>query len=94
MTIRAWALSVVAVVFGWVCLQLGVMYFTDVAPGAMAVFANEAFLARLPANMAISDIGDFWVTVASDEPALAKTLYAAGAVIVLPAGLPGCFPLS
>jgi hypothetical protein len=86
--------SVVAVLFGWVSLQLGVMYFTDAAPGAMALFPTEGFISRLPANARIVDIGEFWITIASDEPALGKNLYAAGAWIVLPAGLPGCLPLS
>jgi hypothetical protein len=85
--------SVVIVLFGWISLQLGVMYFTDVAPGAMALFPSEHFISRLPANVGIVNIGDFWITVASDEPELGKQLYAAGALIALPAGLPGCFPL-
>jgi len=94
MTIRYWIASVALVLFAWISLQFGVMYFTDVAPGAMAFFINEGFVSRLPANAGIVDMGDFWVTVVSDEPALGKKLYAAGALIVLPAGLPGCFPLS
>tara|TARA_R110002020_G_scaffold232113_1_gene443459 strand:- start:3311 stop:3568 length:258 start_codon:yes stop_codon:yes gene_type:complete len=84
---------VVAVIVVWISLQLGVMYFTDVAPGAMALFPNKGFISRLPADAGILGVGDFWITVASDEPALGKRLYAAGALIVLPAGLPGCFPL-
>ena len=92
MTIRSWIASVVVVLIGWISLQLGVMYFTDVAPGAMALFPNEGFISRLPANAGIVEFGDFWITVASDEPALGKKLYAAGALIVLPAGLLGCFP--
>ena len=93
MTIRSWISSVVVVLIGWISLQLGVMYFTDVAPGAMALFPNEGFISRLPANAGIVEFGDFWITVASDEPALGEKLYAAGALIVLPAGLLGCLPL-
>ena len=93
MTIRSWIASVVVVLIGWISLQLGVMYFADVAPGAMALFPNEEFIFRLPANAGIVDIGDFWITVASDDSALGKKLYAAGALIVLPAGLLGCFSL-
>ncbi len=93
MTIRSWIASVVVVLIGWISLQLGVMYFTDVAPGAMALFPNEGFISRLPANVGVVDIGDFWITVESDERALGEKLYAAGALIVLPAGLLGCFPL-
>ena len=93
MTIRSWIASVVVVLIGWISLQLGVMYFTDVAPGAMALFPDEEFISLLPANAGIVDIGDFWITVVSDDPALGEKLYAAGALIVLPAGLLGCLPL-
>lgn len=59
----------------------------------MALFLNEEFISLLPANAGIVDIGDFWITVVSDDLALGEKLYAAGALIVLPAGLLGCFPL-
>ena len=94
MTIKAWVASVVVVLIAWFSLQIGVMYFTDVAPGAMALFPTEGFISSLPENARIVDIGDFWIIVAWDEPTLGKRLYTAGALIVLPAGLPGCFRFS
>lgn len=93
MTTSSWIASVVVVLSGWISLQLGVMYFTNAAPGAMALFPKEEFLSRLPVDASIVDIGGFWVTIASEEPALGKRLYAAGALIVLPAGLLGCVPI-
>lgn len=93
MTIRGWIASVVFVFSGWILLLLGVMFFTDAAPGAMILFPDEGLVSRLPPNTAILDIGEFWITVVSDELALGKQLYGAGALIVLPAGLTGCFPL-
>ena len=94
MTTRTWIISLAAVLVGWIMLQLSVMYFTDAAPGAVVVFSDKGFVERLPAGAAIVDIGRYWVTVSSDKANLAKDLYAAGAWVVLPAGLSGCLPLS
>lgn len=93
MTTKTWGISIAAVVIGWIGLQLSVMYFTDAAPGAIALFPPDDFIARLPADVAISGIGQNWISVRSDQPNLGKNLYAAGALIVLPAGLPGCLLL-
>ena len=93
MTIRTWGIAITAVVIGWFGLQLSVMYFTDAAPGAVALFPSADFVARLPADMAIVGAGSNWIAVRSDQPNLGKNLYAAGALMVLPAGLPDCLPL-
>lgn len=94
MTIKTWVLSFLSVVVGWFGLQLAVMYFTDAAPGAVVLFPNAGFVSGLPADFAVVGTGSNWVAIRSDQPNLGKTLYTAGAWIVLPAGLPGCFPLS
>ncbi|MGB7317359.1 MAG: hypothetical protein WBC85_05260 [Planktotalea sp.] len=93
MTIRTWIVSVAAVVAGWLALQVSVMYFTDAAPGAVALFPASDFTTHLPADMAIVGGGAHWIAIKSDTPNLGKSLYAAGALLVLPAGLPGCLPL-
>lgn len=93
MTIKTWTTAVAFVVIGWVGLQLSVMYFTDAAPGAVALFPPADFIDRLPEDVAIVDAGANWIAVWSDQPDFGKNLYAAGALIVLPAGLPGCLPL-
>lgn len=93
MTFKTWGISITAVVIGWFCLQLSVMYLTDAAPGAVALFPSNDFIARLPKDMAIVGAGSNWITVWSDRPNLGQNLYAAGALMVLPAGLPGCLPL-
>lgn len=94
MTIRTWVLSLAVVLAGWAGLQLLVMRFTDVAPGAVVLFPAENFIARLPTNVAIVGGGPNWIALRSEGQNLGKDLYAAGAWIVLPAGLPGCLPLS
>ena len=94
MTIRSSALSFGAVVIGWFALQMMVMRFTDAAPGAIVLFPADNFVTQLPDNIAVVSAGSNWVSVRSDTPDLAQKLYSAGAWIVLPAGLPGCLPLS
>ncbi|MGX9354009.1 hypothetical protein ACS3SW_02255 [Roseobacteraceae bacterium S113] len=94
MTIRTWIISVAMVLVSWISLQLGVMYFTDAAPGAVALFPSDGFISRLPADAAVVDIGNNWIAVRFGGANLGRKLYEAGAWIVLPAGLPGCLPLS
>lgn len=94
MTIRGWVLCLAVVIIAWVGIQALVMRFSDVAPGAVALFYGTQFGANLPGDMAIVGAGPFWMAVHYDGPDLAKTLYGAGAFLVLPAGLPGCLPLA
>jgi len=93
MTFKGWMTSLALVLVGWVMVQAMVMRFSDVAPGAVALFPGTDFGASLPRDVAIVDAGWFWITVQSDGPDLARTLYSEGALLVLPAGLPGCLPL-
>jgi len=93
MTIRVWACALLTVLIGWIGLQLVVMRFSDAAPGAIVLFSDDAFIGGLPDDIAVLDIGAYWVAVKADEPRLAARLYNAGAWLVLPAGLPGCLPL-
>ena len=65
------------------------MAVTDAAPGALVVFPNAALLANLPDGVAVTDAGGMSLTVKSN-PGLTAELYAAGAWLVLPAGLTGC----
>jgi len=94
MTTRTWFIAVALVLVSWIGLQLGVMYFTDTAPGAVALFPSDGFIERLPADAAIVGIGNNWIAVSFDGSGLGRKLYEAGAWIVLPAGLPGCLSLS
>ncbi|MBK4216514.1 hypothetical protein JJJ17_11310 [Paracoccus caeni] len=70
-----------------------VMLFSDAAPGAVAFFPAQDFVAELPDGAGVAGAGRFWIAVRSDQPGLGLALYRAGAVLVLPAGLPGCLPL-
>ncbi|WP_374634320.1 hypothetical protein [Paracoccus sp. (in: a-proteobacteria)] len=77
-----------AVALGWLALLAGGMFIPGAAPAALVVLPGRDFLARLPDPARLADAsGRFSVTVAE---ASASQLYAAGALLVLPAGLPLC----
>ncbi len=92
-TIRRWALYLCAVFLGWLSVLTGVMLLSDAAPGAIAFFPASDFISNLPEGASVADAGAVWVGVRSDAPGLGVSLYRAGALLVLPAGLPGCLPL-
>ena len=79
-------------VFGWIAVMAMVMRFSDAAPAAVAILPSSDFLANLP-DVAVIARGAGTITLRDDDPELAARLYAAGAWLVLPAGLTGCLPL-
>ncbi|UOA26177.1 hypothetical protein [Pseudosulfitobacter sp. DSM 107133] len=93
MTTRGWILAFALAICGWLGVQLLLVRFSDAAPGAVALFPAADFVARLPAGVSVVGGGAHWIAVKSDAPDLGRDLYAAGARVVLPAGLPGCLPL-
>ena len=93
MTIKHWLLALGGVFLGWVTVLAAVMLLSDAAPGAIALLPPDDFGDRLPDGAAIVGGGSGWVAIRSDMPGLGMSLYRAGALLVLPAGLPGCLPL-
>ena len=93
MTISRLLLALPVVLVGWIAVMALVMRFSDAAPAAVVPWPTQAFLHDLPPQAAILDVSGLAVTFAN-RPALAEELYAAGAWLVLPAGLMGCLPLS
>ena len=82
------AAYVLAAALGWLALLAGGMLVPGAAPAALVLLPKRDFLARLPGQARLADAsGRFTVTVAG---ASARQLYAAGALLVLPAGLPLC----
>ena len=78
----------------WVAVLALVMRFSDAAPAAVVILPGADFLQSLPEGVAILSRSSLSLTVQSDLPGLAQILYATGAALVLPAGLPGCLPLT
>lgn len=75
---------------GWATVLAFVMGASGAAPAALVPFASPAFLDRLPPHVAITDITPLGVVLMSDDADFVADLYAAGAPLVLPAGLEGC----
>lgn len=93
MTIRRFARAVPVVLLAWLAVMAGVMRFSDAAPGALVILPPRDLIAQLPEDAGILRAGSLSLTLASRQPGFAETLYAAGAWLVLPAGLTGCLPL-
>lgn len=85
-----WALPLVFV--AWIALMAGVMRLSDAAPAAVVLFPSEKLLSALPDDAGVLSLGQTALIVAN-RPAMTRDLYAAGALLVLPAGLTGCIPL-
>lgn len=93
MTIKRLVLALPFLFLSWIAVLLLVMRFSDAAPGAVVILPSEAFMLALPEEVSILGISPVAITLSSDEPDFARRLYRAGAMLVLPAGLPGCLPL-
>ncbi|MEM7439550.1 MAG: hypothetical protein AAF393_08125 [Pseudomonadota bacterium] len=78
-----------AILAAWIGLSAAVMALTDAAPGAWVVMPSDALMQNLPDGAAVTDVDGVTVTLKS-APGLTADLYAAGAWLVLPAGLTGC----
>ncbi len=87
-------LSGLAVFAGWIAVLTGVMVLSDEAPAALVLFPSSAFIETLPAGVSITAETAISVTLSSEVPGFARSLYNAGAPLVLPAGLLGCAPLT
>ena len=87
-------LTALGVTLGWGAVLAGVMLVSDAAPAALVMFPGRAFLNDLPAGTAILSQSPVSITLISAAPGFAASLYRAGALVVLPAGLLGCAPLT
>jgi len=94
MIIRRVFLALPLLILCWVAVLTLVMRFSDAAPAAVIILPRADFLQSLPEGIAILSRTSLSLTVQSDLPGLAKILYDKGATLVLPAGLPGCLPLT
>lgn len=93
MTIKRGFLALPVVLAGWVVVMAAVMRFSDSAPAAVVPFPRAQLLAALPEDSGILGLNRWALTVKNDE-GMVKALYEAGALLVLPAGLTGCLPLT
>lgn len=92
MTIRAVLLALPLVFLGWIGTLAIVMRAGGEAPAAFVPFPPANLLTELPADIAVTGRSPVSLTLRSDAPELTARLYAAGAWLVLPAGLEACIP--
>ena len=81
------------VVAGWLGVLVLVGLLTDVAPGYVVVLPKAGLLDDLPQESGVLSATRFSVTLANPGGGFARDLWRRGALLVLPAGLPGCLPL-
>ena len=93
MTIRRVIVALSLVLVAWVSVMAGVMRLSNAAPAAVVIFPGSGLMSNLPDGAAILDLNPIALTLANRDN-LARDLYAAGAWLVLPAGLTGCLPLT
>jgi len=84
-------MSLALVMWLWIALMAAVMRYSDAAPAALVMFPDPSFIAALPNDAAITSFSPVSITVTMPGSAVAARLYQAGARLVLPAGLEGCF---
>ena len=92
-SLTRWMSALALTALAWLALVALVTRFSDAAPLVLVVLPDDAFLAHLPPEMAIVSRSRLSITLRSDAPDIAGRLYAAGAMLVLPAGLKGCLGL-
>ena len=93
MTIKRWAIGVLLVFAAWIILLALVTAFYRDQKDLLFIFPAQRTFTELPNSVSIIDKGGFWVTVTSSDTGVALDAYRAGVLLVLPAGLSGCFTL-
>lgn len=92
MTIRRFVMAIPILLICWIGTLAVVMRLGGDAPAAFVPFPPATLMAALPPNVAVTGRSPISLTLRSDAPDLTSRLYAAGAWLVLPAGLEACIP--
>ncbi len=90
--IRRILLAIPVLFAGWILVLTVVMRLGGEAPGAFVPWPSGTFIASLPEDVAITNRSAMSITLQTEQTDLTKRLYAAGAYVVLPAGLDACIP--
>lgn len=77
---------------GWIAVLALVLRLGGPAPAALVVLPPDGFLAALPSGISVTSRNALGLTAKGGSDLVAE-LYAAGAPLVLPAGLSGCLGL-
>lgn len=92
--IRSVLVALPLLALGWLGVLALVALVSDAAPAYVVPWPSRDFVSDLPEDARIASYGHHAITLQSDTPGFARRLYGSGAVLVLPAGLPGCLPFS
>lgn len=72
-------------------LLASVSVLSDRAPAFVVMFPTSQLINNLPASAKVVGANRWTLTLSGDQTGFVKELYRRGAVLVLPAGLAGCF---
>ncbi len=76
----------------WLAILAIVLRAGGTAPAVFVPFPPDGFLASLAGDAAVTGASPISLTLRSEAPHLVARAYAAGAWLVLPAGLEACIP--
>lgn len=94
MTIRTLCIALPCLLVGWIAILSMVALKSDAAPAYVVLFPSDGLLNEISEEASILSVSKFSVTLTSDETGFARSLYNSGALVVLPAGLAGCLPVT
>ena len=90
--LRRLILALPVLFIGWIATLAIVLRLGGEAPGVFVPFPPEGLVAALPEGVAITGSSPISLTLQGDATGLVDRVYAAGAWLVLPAGLEACIP--
>lgn len=90
MTIKSSLAAACLFIMGWLSILVLVTVASDAAPALVVLFPDPELYQKLSQDTRIVSATEYSVTLTSDELNFARSLYAKGAMLVLPAGLSGC----
>ncbi len=90
--IRALMIGLPVLVVAWLAVLAIVLRLGGDAPAVFVPFPPNDLVASLSDDVTVTGASPISVTLQSDEQDLVGRVYAAGALLVLPAGLEACIP--
>ena len=81
------------VLAGWLAVLVVVGLVSDAAPAYVVVLPRAGLLDALPEGSGLMAASSVTLTLSNPGDGLAREIWRHGALLVLPAGLPGCLPL-
>ena len=90
--LRLLLLGVPLLLVGWIATLAIVLRLGGEAPGVFVPFPPPSLMVNLSEEVVITGSSRFSLTLQSDAPGVVEDVYAAGAWLVLPAGLEACIP--